>query len=211
MTLSCLIIVQNEEKYIKKALENIIDYVDEIVVVDGGSKDKTISILKEFNCKILHRKFDFNFELQRNYGIEHCTGEWIITLDADEYFSEDFLKKIHLLVRQKEYDAFYVRRYNSYLEQIKNPFYRWYKLKKQGYEYQIKLFKSYCRYKGRLHETIIGYKSIGKINELIIHNKSMERQKYNNEVYKLMRRNKYEKPSKKNLNHKKREVIDLDK
>lgn len=82
-TVSAVVITCNEEKNIRGCLESL-RWVDEIILVDSGSKDRTVSIAREFTKHIFPRSWPGCFSAQRNFGIEQATGEWIVILDADE-------------------------------------------------------------------------------------------------------------------------------
>lgn len=81
---SLSMIVKNEEKYLPGCLENVKDIVDEIVIVDTGSTDNTKKIAQSFGAKIYDFPWQDDFALARNESLKHCSGEWIIYLDADE-------------------------------------------------------------------------------------------------------------------------------
>lgn len=83
-TLSVCIIAKNEEKNISKCLESIQNIADEIILVDTGSIDNTISIAKDFNAKIVEVPFENNFSLARNKAIENASKDWIFFIDCDE-------------------------------------------------------------------------------------------------------------------------------
>ncbi len=89
-------IVKNEENYLRECLESVKDVVDEIVIVDTGSTDRTLEIAKEFSAKIFHFEWVNDFSAARNYALSKSTGDWILYLDADERLSAesiDILKK----------------------------------------------------------------------------------------------------------------------
>jgi glycosyltransferase involved in cell wall biosynthesis len=83
-TVSLCMIVKNEEKYLRGCLESARPYVDEIVIVDTGSTDATVSIAEEFGAVIRTFPWNGNFSDARNESLRHATGEWILYLDADE-------------------------------------------------------------------------------------------------------------------------------
>jgi glycosyltransferase involved in cell wall biosynthesis len=82
LTLS--MIVKNEEKHLKECIESVLSIVDEIVVVDTGSTDRTKEIAKSFGAKIIDYEWNNNFAAARNEALKYSTGEWILYLDADE-------------------------------------------------------------------------------------------------------------------------------
>jgi glycosyltransferase involved in cell wall biosynthesis len=82
LTLS--MIVKNEEKNLRECIESAFSIVDEIVIVDTGSTDKTKEIAKSFGAKIIDYEWKNNFADARNEALKYSTGEWILYLDADE-------------------------------------------------------------------------------------------------------------------------------
>ena len=93
MLLSIAMIVKNEENNLDrclnalKVLDNKIRY--EIIVVDTGSTDKTISIAKKYTEKIYEHEWSGNFAQMRNISIKYCKGTWILVLDADEVLESE--------------------------------------------------------------------------------------------------------------------------
>jgi len=83
-TLSVCMIVRDEGKVLARCLESVKGVADEIIVVDTGSKDDTISIAKHFDARIFHFSWCDDFSAARNESIKHATGDWILQIDADE-------------------------------------------------------------------------------------------------------------------------------
>lgn len=84
-SISAVMIVKNEKENIKRCLETIEPQVDEIIVVDTGSKDGTIKIAKSFKkVKLYRRKWKDDFSDARNYANSKATKDWIFSVDADE-------------------------------------------------------------------------------------------------------------------------------
>lgn len=109
--LSATIITLNEEKDLQKTLESIKDLVDEIVVVDSGSSDKTVEIAKRFRAKVYERKFD-NYQNQKNYAQDMAKGEWIISIDADEKLDEKLKIEIKKVIESGLFDGYSIPRKN---------------------------------------------------------------------------------------------------
>lgn len=85
MSISACMIVRDEEQMLAGCLDSIHDWVDEIIVVDTGSKDKTVAIAGGYKkVRLYHQKWRANFSLHRNYSMDQATGDWIFTIDADE-------------------------------------------------------------------------------------------------------------------------------
>lgn len=106
--ISAIIIAKDEEKYIRMCLESV-KWVDEIIVVDDYSTDKTVDIAKEYTDKIFGRRLD-DFSDQRNFAIEKAHGEWILSLDADEVVSEKLADEIKTMSDDTldKYNGFYI-------------------------------------------------------------------------------------------------------
>lgn len=76
-------IVQNEEVLLPRALESV-KGLDEIVIVDSGSRDRTVEVAKKYTDKIFYFPWCDNFAKSRNEAKSHATGDWILSIDADE-------------------------------------------------------------------------------------------------------------------------------
>lgn len=82
--ISAVIVSHNEAKKLKKCLRNVVNWADEVVVVDLESTDNTQSVVSQFKCKFIKHKFVPYVELVRNFAISQCAGDWILVLDPDE-------------------------------------------------------------------------------------------------------------------------------
>lgn len=82
--LSVAMMVKDEERYIGNALASIRDIADEVIIVDTGSKDRTLEIARSFGPIIFEDPWRGDFSYHRNQSIEKCSGDWIMILDADE-------------------------------------------------------------------------------------------------------------------------------
>ncbi len=93
--ISVVISAYNEEKNIEECLKSVADFADEIIVVDNGSSDKTSEISKEFTKNVYEQKNDpEKIDLQKNFGFSKATGDWILSLDADERVPAELAKEI---------------------------------------------------------------------------------------------------------------------
>ncbi len=154
--LTATIITLNEEEKLRKCLESLIGWVDEIVVVDSGSTDKTLEIAKKFDAKIFVRNFD-NFSNQRNFALDKASSKWILSIDADEVIPKNLSDEIYTAIQSKEFEGFLIPRKNFILKaQIKHS--RW------SPDKHIWLFqKNKGRWAGEVHEEV---KVIGRVGEL---------------------------------------------
>ncbi|MBR5913816.1 MAG: glycosyltransferase family 2 protein [Selenomonadaceae bacterium] len=100
MKISVCYIVKNEEKNLRQSLESLNNAADEIIVVDTGSTDKTLNVAENFGAKIFNETWQDDFSAPRNVALSHATGDWIIFLDADEYFTEDTSKNIRIVIEK---------------------------------------------------------------------------------------------------------------
>lgn len=108
MKVSCLILTYNEAINIGACLAAL-EWCDDVVVLDSGSTDTTVSIARQFGARILERKFD-DFAGQRNFGLDHgeFRHEWVLHLDADEVVTPEFIAALGELPVQPDIDAYLV-------------------------------------------------------------------------------------------------------
>ena len=89
-TLSLCMIVRTEEACLGRCLDSVRGHVDEIIVVDTGSTDRTMEIARRYGARIYHHPWENDFSKHRNQSLSYATGNWILQLDADEeLFAED--------------------------------------------------------------------------------------------------------------------------
>lgn len=88
MKINLVMIVKNEERSLKRCLEAVRPLVDQMIVTDTGSTDRTVEIAKE--CGALVRNFPWiqDFSAARNFALDQSDGDWNLVLDADEYVKD---------------------------------------------------------------------------------------------------------------------------
>ena len=98
--ITVLILTYNEEKNLRYALENVKDWVNEVVILDSYSTDKTIEIAENYAAKIHYRKFD-NFSAQRKHALNELpiSNDWVFVLDSDEVMSDELREEIIKVVK----------------------------------------------------------------------------------------------------------------
>src|SRR6201994_4795672 len=113
-TLSGATIPRNEETHRERTLGSVA-WADEIVVVDSGSDDRTEEIARSYRSLFYVEEWK-GFAAQKNSALEKCSGEWILSLDADEALSDALAKEIwELLERDPPFDGYALPRRNLFL------------------------------------------------------------------------------------------------
>jgi len=162
--ISACILTKNEEKNIERCLQNITPYVDEIVIVDGYSEDRTVEIARKYTDKIYKKEFSGSFAVERNYSIEKSTGNWIFIVAPDEIPTKSLLEKLRELTNQNKYDAY------SFLRKDVTP-----EGKVVEYDYpeiHVRLAKrDKLRFYGAIHERAVVFGKVKFIPEIIYHHR----------------------------------------
>lgn len=103
MLLSLCIATYNEESNLHYPLDSAYDFVDEVIIVDGRSTDKTIEIAKSYGDKIKIIQTDNPpmFHINKQKALDAAKGEWILQLDADEALTDELKEEIKLIINSK--------------------------------------------------------------------------------------------------------------
>lgn len=159
--ISVIIVTKNEEELIEECLKSS-SWVDEIILVDAESSDRTVEIARNYTDKIFFRKWK-GFSDQKSFALNQANNEWVFSLDADERISEGLKNEIEDLAPVDE-DGFSIPRENYFLKK---------KITTCGWEKdsQVRLFK---KSKTKLTERLVheGFEVSGKVGDLkrpIIH------------------------------------------
>lgn len=179
MSISFTTIVRDELEAVQYLYDVLRPIVDEFVfVVDAASSDGTAEKVEQMGCKLVHTTIDLEsggFSVARNKGLEECTGDWILSLDADEQPSPNFTKWVKGFVRKDlDYQSVLILR-----ENILDG-------KHVSTERHRRLFRRGTgRWEGVIHESV---QCSGKTYEAprsvsITHNKTMDRQLWQNRRY----------------------------
>lgn len=145
-TLSVCIIAKNEEKIIGRCLESIQSIADEVIVVDTGSTDQTLTIAKKYNAISLEMLWENDFSKARNLGLEKATKDWILILDCDEYLEETECEKLKILLNTpSDLEAYHFRILNYIGGRVSST------------AMVLRLFRNRkeYRFEGKIHEQII--------------------------------------------------------
>lgn len=166
MRISACILTKNEEENIERCLQNIAPYVDEIVIVDGYSTDKTVEIARKYTDAIYQREFSGSFAVERNYSIEKSTGDCVFIMDADEVCDKSLLVKIRDLTNQNKYDAY------SFIRKDVIPSGEVLELELGYPEINVRLAKrDKLRFYGAIHERAVVFGKVKFIPEIIYHHR----------------------------------------
>lgn len=105
-TITAALITRDEQRNLEELLP-VLDWTDEIVIVDGGSRDATVRIARSHGCRVVSRRFD-GFAGQRNHALGLATGDWVLSIDADERPGPRLVAEIHRRIADSRPDAYRV-------------------------------------------------------------------------------------------------------
>lgn len=162
-SLSVAIITLNEEANLPRTLASIA-WADQIVVVDAGSTDDTVAAARAAGAHVFPEPWK-GFAAQKNSAISHCTGDWILSLDADEEVSAGLSAEIQtLLAGDPPFDAYNLPRSNFFLGRP---------LRHGGFypDRKLRLFRrGAARFSERaVHETLACSGKIGQLQNPLLH------------------------------------------
>ena len=103
MDLSLCMIVKNEESYLPQALNSVKDVVDEMVILDTGSTDRTVEIAKEYGARVYQFDWCNDFSAARNEALKYVQGKWVLVLDADEVLTQSIAAELHQVIHNERY------------------------------------------------------------------------------------------------------------
>jgi glycosyltransferase involved in cell wall biosynthesis len=159
LKLSLCMVARDEEEGIGKALESVRDFVDEVIVVDTGSLDRTREIANGFGVKVIEEPWEDDFSRVKNRAIREATGDYIFFMDADEFIDprDKFAFALFKMLLPVEKNIAFSLKIEpakeakslsmSYLDRL---------LKREDGAYQIRLFprKEGIQFKGRVFEDL---------------------------------------------------------
>ncbi|NAZ86317.1 glycosyltransferase [Kineococcus indalonis] len=140
-------IVKDEEDVLAASLEALAPFVDEIVVYDTGSTDRTREVAREHGARVVEGYWDDDFGAARNRALEHCAGTWVVSVDADEVVRGDVRAWRRALQRENRADVLEVAVASDTwggagrLTEARVP---------------RVLRRAHCRWAGALHERLVG-------------------------------------------------------
>jgi len=164
MRVSVVVITKNEANAIERCLRSV-DWADEVVVLDSGSTDRTVEISRELGARVSVTADWPGFGPQKNRALEQATGDWVLSLDADEWVTPDLRDEIlNVISRPDGAIAFRVPRLSSFCGRY---------MRHSGWwpDYVTRLFqRGAARFSGDVvHERVIVEGNIGTLREPIMH------------------------------------------
>jgi glycosyltransferase involved in cell wall biosynthesis len=118
--ISLCMIVKNEETILPRCLASVQGVVDEMIIVDTGSTDKTREIARAAGAKLYEFQWIDDFSAARNYSLAQASGHWILVMDADEELERDSGQRMRKLAQGDEADAYWVILRNFYRNRLQH-------------------------------------------------------------------------------------------
>ncbi len=146
-TLAACMIVKDEAEFVVGAIESVRGLADEVVVVDTGSTDNTVSLARAAGARVEHFPWNGSFADARNASLEHATADWLLVLDADERVTQASRSVIRGIMEEDEPSL------RVYCPKIKN-YTRAGRYLNDGFS--GRLFRNHpeMRFEGRVHEEV---------------------------------------------------------
>lgn len=147
LKISACYIVKNEAKNLAKSIKSLKNQVNEIVVVDTGSTDNTIVVARKLGARVYNFPWQDDFSKARNFALSKAKGDWLVLLDADEYFTAKTAGNIRQVIRQaQQADALLIQMVNYDVD----------KAEIQDYFYQLRIVRNQqgLHYEGKIHEEL---------------------------------------------------------
>jgi len=113
--ISVIIVALNEAEHIHHCLASV-KWAEEIIVVDSGSQDETVTIARAMGAKVLYKKWE-GYAKQKQFALVQAANEWVVSLDADEIVSPELREAIQARVGKEPVNGYYFNRLNHFLKQ----------------------------------------------------------------------------------------------
>ena len=174
--ITAIILTKNEEDMLPGCLQKL-QWVDDLLVIDGGSTDRTIDIAHAKKVRVMHRTFT-TFADARNVGAKECTSEWIFYVDADERVSNELKTEILKIcslredIRPLQEDRVQDDKYQGYQIPRKNILLgKWHQHGGWYPDYQLRLIRRQAlkEWRGDIHESALIDGVVGTLQEPLVH------------------------------------------
>lgn len=174
--ISATIITKNEEENIEDCLKSL-TWVDEIVVLDCGSDDRTVEVAKKFTDRVFIEAWRGQGS-QKNRAVELAAGPWIFSVDADERVTPELAREIREVMRLGEKSAYAMRRKNFYKDQWINHCGWWPDWVKRVF------VKGQARFSSDvIHDSLQVATAVGKLEHPIVHHSFKSPEDFLNRAY----------------------------
>lgn len=161
--LSICIVAQNEERNLACVLRSVQEIADEIIVVDGGSIDRTVEVARSFGAMVSQRPYT-DMSDQKNYSVSLAANDWVFVLDADEELSPELKASLrNWKQRSPQFDVYKMKRLTWYLGAWIHHS-RWYP------DWQPRIYRrDKARYSGAMHSGLRFEGPAGRLNGDLLH------------------------------------------
>lgn len=169
--LSVVIITLNEEVALPKCLDSTC-FADDIIVVDSGSNDATVSIAQQYGARVINQSW-LGYGRQKHFAVEQARHDWVLCVDADEYLSTALQQNIKNVLRQPKYQAYKMPRRNRFMG-------RWLR-HGEGYpDFSLRLFNRQSAQWGlqSVHEIVETDQTVGTLLGDLMHDSAESTQHY---------------------------------
>lgn len=155
--LSVIVITKNESVHIQRCLESVV-WADEIIVLDSGSDDNTVTICRQYTDKVYETDWP-GFGIQKQRALNKATGDWVLSIDADEVVTESLRVEIEQAIQKNSFQAYEIPRLSTYCGR---------QMRHSGWwpDYVLRLFQ---RNSGRFSEAIVHERVLvdGRVGRLV--------------------------------------------
>lgn len=155
--LSVIVITKNESIHIQRCLESVV-WADEIIVLDSGSDDNTVKICRQYTDKVYETDWP-GFGIQKQRALNKATGDWVLSIDADEVVTESLRVEIEQAIQKNSFQAYEIPRLSTYCGR---------QMRHSGWwpDYVLRLFQ---RNSGRFSEAIVHERVLvdGRVGRLV--------------------------------------------
>ena len=164
MKLSAIIITRNGESQIGRCIDSV-SWADEVIIVDSGSTDRTVEICRERGAKVWQTPDFPGHGPQKNRALDHASGEWILSLDSDEWATPELRREVEAAMAKPDgHVAFAMPRRSSFCGQF---------MKHSGWwpDYVTRLFRrDSARFsEDHTHDRLIVNGTMGKLRSPVYH------------------------------------------
>jgi glycosyltransferase involved in cell wall biosynthesis len=162
--LSVIVITKNEAPNIRRCLRSVVGWVDEIIVLDSGSTDQTPAICRHYTSSVYITDW-VGYGPQKNRALALAHGEWVLSLDADEWVRPDLQREILRAITREDARGFILPRLNMFCGRFQ----------RHGDAAKDQVLRLFRRDSGRftndlVHEKVICRGKIGCLQQPLLHN-----------------------------------------